>query len=131
MAGKKKSKLVIPKKIAGYKVPKALRKSDAVVRLAQDPMVRDICAAALAAAAAAMLNNKNVRDGAGKALSDGGSRTTQLVSGIGQAVAAAILGAIQRLSPESEPRAEPASETPGVAKNPPKGGNATAGNGPH
>jgi hypothetical protein len=51
--GKKKSK--IPKQIAGIKVPKKLRKAgNKAVKLAKDPVVGEVVAAALLSAAAAL-----------------------------------------------------------------------------
>ena len=56
--GKKKNK--IPKQVAGIKVPKKLRKAgNRAVKLAQDPVVGEVVAAALLSAAAAL------REGAG------------------------------------------------------------------
>ena len=51
--GKKKAK--IPKQVAGIKVPKKLRKAgNKAVKLAQDPVVGEVVAAALLSAAAAL-----------------------------------------------------------------------------
>lgn len=52
MGKKKKAKLKIPKEIAGVKVPKELRKTaKAAAALAENPMVRELLAAGLTAAA--------------------------------------------------------------------------------
>ena len=56
MAKKKKAKLKIPKEIAGVKLPKEVRKKAKVaIALAENPMVRDLVAAGLTAAAAALI----------------------------------------------------------------------------
>ena len=92
MAGKKKNarKFRLPKKIAGYKIPRSLRKSDILVQLAQNPKVREICAAGMVAAAAALVGSKNARHAAGDTTSTGGSQLAELVSTIGS-VASALL----------------------------------------
>ena len=55
MAKSKKSKLKIPKEIAGVKIPKELRKKAKVaIAFAESPMARELLAAGLTAAAAAL-----------------------------------------------------------------------------
>ncbi|TFI56488.1 hypothetical protein E2493_20005 [Sphingomonas parva] len=64
--GKKKTK--IPKQVAGIKVPKKLRKAgNKAVKLAQDPIVGEVVAAALLSAAAALREGGGAKDGAGAA----------------------------------------------------------------
>lgn len=56
MAKAKKDKVKIPKKIAGVKIPKELRKaaSETVAKIAAHPAIREIVATGLVAAAAAL-----------------------------------------------------------------------------
>ena len=68
---KKRHRAKLPKRIAGVKVPKALRKDGAVRKLAANPLVRDIVATALTAAAAA-IGNKSTGAKAGGAKAAGG-----------------------------------------------------------
>ena len=69
--GKKKNK--IPKQVAGIKVPKKLRKAgNRAVKLAQDPVVSEVVAAALLSAAAA-LREGSATDRKSGAGGDGGA----------------------------------------------------------
>jgi len=88
---KRAGKFRLPKKVAGYKIPKVLRKSDILIQLIQSPRVREVCAAGMMAAAAALVGNKNVRQAAGDAASKGSTQFAELVSAIGS-VALALLG---------------------------------------
>jgi len=64
----KAKKIKIPKRIAGIKVPKTLRKSGgSLAGLLQTPHGREIAAAALSAAAAALLGTNKAREVAGDA----------------------------------------------------------------
>lgn len=56
MASDKKAKTKIPKRVAGVKVPKKLRKkANRALELADNPVVREAAAAALAAGAARLI----------------------------------------------------------------------------
>jgi hypothetical protein len=58
----KDKKLKLPKKIAGVKVPKELRKkANKAIRIAENPAARELALMALGAAAAALAENKKVR----------------------------------------------------------------------
>ena len=60
--GKKSKSAKLPKKIAGVKIPKAVRKTGgSAVKALRHPLLADIVAAALIAAAAAIRSNKKVR----------------------------------------------------------------------
>jgi hypothetical protein len=68
--GRKGEKDKLPKKIAGVKVPKELRKSGSgIAKLAQEPLVRELALAALAAGLAA---RKDARRAAKKAAREAG-----------------------------------------------------------
>ena len=68
MAKDGKNKNKIPKSVAGIKVPKKLRKAGAkAVKLAQDPIVGEVVAAALLSAAAALREGNKPKAGAGEA----------------------------------------------------------------
>ena len=57
--GKKKAALKVPKSVAGVKVPKKVRKAaDPVLRAVENPIVAEIAAAALVAAAGALAARK-------------------------------------------------------------------------
>ena len=59
-----KKKAKIPKQVAGIKVPKKLRKvGNKAVKLAQDPVVGEVVAAALLSAAAALREGTGPKDG--------------------------------------------------------------------
>lgn len=57
-----KSKLKVPKKVAGVKVPKKLRKrAKRAIELAENPAVRELALAGIAAAAAAIVEKAQTR----------------------------------------------------------------------
>lgn len=74
----------LPKRIAGVKLPKAVRASgDKLVSALHHPLIADIAAAALLAAAAALREN----DGARKAARKTGSASANVAKGIAGIVA--------------------------------------------
>jgi|GEM_PF-3783285 len=89
MAKKKANKAAkdkLPKKVAGVKVPKELRKAgDQLARLAQEPLAREIALAALAAGLAA---RKDVRKAAKQAALEAGDAAEDAVQGRGWVSAA-------------------------------------------
>ena len=93
-----KKKSIIPKKVAGFKVPKRLRKSRLLGSLVASPLGRDILASALTAgagAAAAVLVDH--RDDVGDATTKGarrGARTLGLLSDAVSHGTSAALGVI-------------------------------------
>ena len=92
---KKSKKLKIPKKIAGVKVPKELRKAGKqLVKLAEEPRARDIALAALAAGLAA---RKDSRKAAKQAALDAGDEVASTPGWITAALAAAALEGGRRL----------------------------------
>ena len=99
---KKKSKL--PKKIGGYKVPKAVRRSSLLRGMLASPMGRDIIANAITAgagAAAAVLveEREAIADTGAKAVKKGAKKSkraagivTEMVQGAGSAVMGRVIG---------------------------------------
>ena len=88
-------KLKIPKKIAGVKVPKELRKAGKqLVKLAEEPRARDIALAALAAGLAA---RKDSRKAAKEAAVDAGDEVAKTAGWITAALAAAALEGSRRI----------------------------------
>lgn len=98
MAKEKKQKTEkLPKKIAGVKVPKELRKAGKTAReLAQSPIVGEAVSAALLAAAASLTNSK-VRGAAKAGAADLASGTAQEAGAIGQAVKQVLIDAARNL----------------------------------
>ena len=89
--GKKSNKL--PKRIAGVKVPKELRKAgNKLAKFAQEPLAREIALAALAAALAA---RKDARKTARKVASEGGDAAEDAVQGAGWVSAALGAAALE------------------------------------
>jgi len=81
--GKKKAK--IPKQVAGIKVPKKLRKAgNKAVKLAQDPIVGEVVAAALLSAAAALRDGG--KDGGGKVSKENVEGARQQASRLGDSL---------------------------------------------
>lgn len=88
----------LPKRIAGVKVPKRLRKSSgSMLALAQTPVVREIIASGLVAAAAAMAGSEGAKkkrrksgQGLGSLIEAGEHRAHDTAQAAGQAVAAAM-----------------------------------------
>jgi hypothetical protein len=64
--GKKPGKVKIPKQIAGVKIPKGARKAGkkAIKLAAEHPVISDIVAAGLLAAAAALTKDRKLQDAA-------------------------------------------------------------------
>lgn len=92
---KKSKKLKIPKKIAGVKVPKELRKAGKqLVKLAEEPRARDVALAALAAGLAA---RKDSRKAAKQAAVEAGDGAANAAGWVTAALAAAALEAGRRV----------------------------------
>ncbi len=81
MGKKKDGKAKLPKTIAGVKVPKELRKGGQFAKFMQDPLVREIALAALAAGLAA---RKDARRAAKKAARDVGDAAEGVAADAGQ-----------------------------------------------
>ncbi|MBQ0821206.1 hypothetical protein KBI52_13425 [Microvirga sp. HBU67558] len=107
-----KSKTKVPKRIAGVKVPKGLRKSGWLDPLLADPQTREILAdvliAAAGAAAAALVKERpsmrQVGDAGGAALGAGaeaGSAARELVREAASATAGVITNAAKAILPAS------------------------------
>ena len=103
MAKDKKAKAEkLPKKIAGVKVPKELRKAGSVARdLAQSPIVGEAVSAALLAAAASLTSAK-VRSKAKAGAADLASGTAYEAGAIGQTVKKALIDAARQLLDDFE-----------------------------
>ena len=83
--GKKKTK--IPKQVAGIKVPKKLRKAgNKAVKLAQDPVVGEVVAAALLSAAAALREGTGEKDGVGQATKESAEGARQQAGRLGDSL---------------------------------------------
>ena len=97
---KKKVKSGLPKRIAGIKVPKELRRSGGtMLTLAQTPVVREIIASGLVAAAAAITGSDKTQKVGKKAKRQTGKiADTGLhqMSEIGQAASAAVVAAMEK-----------------------------------
>jgi len=106
------------KRASGLRIPKSARgAASKIAELSRNPVVLEVAAAALVAAAGALMRNKRARAAAGKVggnARDAAVEAADLAGRIGQAVAAAVTNATHRLSPghgASEP-ASPASLAP-------------------
>lgn len=93
---KTKKQKKIPKKIAGVKVPKELRKAgDKLAKLAEDPLVRDI---ALGAVAAGLAARKDARKAAAKKAAELGEEASEGAAWVSAALGAAALEAGRRIA---------------------------------
>ena len=102
MAGKKARKAeksVSPKTVGGHKMPKALRKFPLLTQISQNALAREVCAAGLMAAAAALMKNGKVRQKVSDAASRSGPQAAELASCIGRAVIDAIGNATDKDRP--------------------------------
>ena len=115
MAKDKKPKaLKVPKRVAGIKVPKKLRKSaNKALAIAESPQARELAVAALTAAATALTTRS--AEGEGRpALRPGEGGTDDRAGRLADAVIAAALDGARRLLDGLEPSAatEPEPEPP-------------------
>lgn len=96
MAKDKGTKL--PKKVAGVKIPKGLRKAgEAAVDLAQQPAVGEFVAAALTAAAASLMADSKAGKAVRREAADGASESLKEASAIGSAVKKVLLEAAREM----------------------------------
>ena len=96
MAKDKGAKL--PKRVAGVKIPKQLRKAGkAAMDLAQQPVVGEFVAAALTAAAASLMKDTKAGKAVRRETSDAAEEGAEQVSAIGGAVKKALLDAAREL----------------------------------
>jgi hypothetical protein len=121
-AKKAKDKSALPKKVAGVKVPKSLRKnSDSLSSLIASPLAREVVADALIAIAGALAGNKKSREAVTKAASNAaktGARAGSAAMEAGADAAAATrdaaataTGAVAEVVTEAARRVLPASLT--------------------
>lgn len=96
-SSKAKSKIKIPKQIAGVTIPKTLRDSGkAAIKLAQNPAARELLSAGLVAAAAAVAANSRARKAAvdgGREAADAMGEATAKASDSAAKFSAALAGA--------------------------------------
>ena len=123
----KEKKLKVPKRIAGVKVPKKIRKSaNKALAIAENPAARELAIAALTAAAAALADKKGTLDSGKEAGEDGLQTAKAQAAKLGDMVIAAALEGARRLL---EPL-ETAAETPKKQQKPKRrranGGSAAA-----
>jgi hypothetical protein len=113
------------KTLAGIPIPKSYRDAAGkIAELSRNPLVIEVAAAGLVAAAGAMMRNKSARAAVGRmggSARDAASETADLAGRIGHAVAAAITNATQRLSSgmgesEDEPTDGGSNEAPAQAR---------------
>lgn len=93
----KKSEGGLPKKVAGMKLPKAVKDSGALSTLFNSNLGREILADALiaaAGAAAAALTRTRAAKNAGHAVADAGSEAASMTSELMQTAAGAVAGVV-------------------------------------
>ena len=88
----------LPKEVAGVKIPKKLRKAgSAAMDLAQQPIVGELVAAALTAAAASLMKDTKAGKAVRREAADATSGTIREASAIGTAVKQVLLDAAREL----------------------------------
>ncbi len=93
----KDGKLKVPKRVAGVKVPKKVRKTaNKALKFADNPLAMELAAAALAAAAASM-KKRNGAAKAGAAVDDGLEQVREQAGRLRDLVVAAALDGARRL----------------------------------
>lgn len=115
MAKEKQTKL--PKKIGGVKVPKELRKAgEAAAEWARGPVISELAAAAMMAAAASLADGKKARD-ARREAGDLASETVKEATAVGTAVKKILIDAARTLldNYENGGKSEPRSKSTGRA----------------
>lgn len=109
----KDKKLKVPKRIAGVKVPKKIRKPvNQALALAENPAARELAVAALTAAAAALTQKKvDERPDGAPSAADGADAVKAQATKLGDVIIAAALGGARRLLDGIEnPPAAPATD---------------------
>ena len=106
----------LPKKVAGVKVPKDLRKSaKSALKLAQNPIAREVISAALVAGAAALTKQRSEK----AAPEPKGKTNPDIGTMIAQGVAAFISGLGKPIEKKSEsPKPEAAGDRPKAGSRP-------------
>lgn len=98
-SGKNSAQSKLPKRIAGMKVPKALRRSSGrAAQWAASPIGREILGATLVAAASAIAGSKKARG----AIKEGAKDAASGASRVGQALADAAVEVVRRAVPGDE-----------------------------
>ena len=88
----------LPRKVAGVKIPKKLRKAgSAAMDLAQQPIVGELVAAALTAAAASLMKETKAGKAARREAAEATSETVREASAVGTAVKQVLLEAAREL----------------------------------
>lgn len=92
-------KIKLPKKVAGYKLPKSIRKSTLLRALLNNPVGRDVLANALTAgagaAAAVLVGNREEIAGAGKKGAKTSVRAASLAAEAAQSAANAMIDVVR------------------------------------
>ncbi len=92
----KDKKLKVPKEVAGIKVPKKLRKTaNKAIAMAENPAIRGLALAGLAAAATAIAENAEARRTAGDGARQAGKAAAKTAETVQDAAADAAAGANQ------------------------------------
>ena len=112
-----KQKLKVPKKIAGVKVPKEVRKAaDPVLRALDNPLVADIAAAALVAAAGALTERRKPGRSKGAAADNPGAASSGSLNGAFSVLAAKMadkaMSALETLEQRVTDKGEPTESKP-------------------
>lgn len=96
MAKSKTKPMKLPKTIAGWKVPKPLRRSSgSLIRLIDSPLGRQVMANALVAAAGALVANRDAR----RAVGHGGTEATGTLRSATDAALVAVADGVRSVLP--------------------------------
>ena len=118
--GKKKNK--VPKQVAGIKVPKKLRKAgNRAVKLARDPVVSEVVAAALLSAAAALREGAAPERKGAAATGEGEAEVRRQASALGDSLKGLALDfarrALEGVSDAERAKAEARAAAPASDRN--------------
>jgi hypothetical protein len=114
MAKSKATKL--PKKVAGVKIPKELRKAgQAAAEWVRGPVISEIAAAAMMAAAASLADSKKGRT-VRRDAADLASESVREASAVGTAVKRALIDAARSLLDDYEGGSKPAAKAQGAKR---------------
>ena len=103
-------KIKLPKKVAGYKVPKSIRKSKLLRMLLNNPVGRDVLANALTAgagaAAAVLVGERRELAKVGKKGARNGTEIAGLATEAAQSAASAMIGVVREASQSLLPQTD-------------------------
>ena len=113
-------KIKLPKKVAGYKVPKSVRKSKLLRALLNNSVGRDVLANALTAgagaAAAVLIENRDEIATTGKKGARKGVRAASLAAEAAQSAANAMVGVVRDAAHTFLPEAKSSGESKRLKK---------------